>query len=96
MSNKLDLEIGDIVWHKAYDFFGRVTEIAECFDDDSVFYAVHVGDVSKATQEWLTMHAYDITDIEGIRWIMTDEWIIKVNDFSEKTRLVLLMKEFKG
>lgn len=96
--NKLQLEVGDIIWHRAYDFFGRVNDVhcsIHIYDARTDFTVQVIGELSQTTERWMKTSDYSIEDVENIEWLYESLWFVKVNDFSEQTRLALLLTKFK-
>jgi hypothetical protein len=85
---QINLEIGDVVYHKSYQWFGRVIHISANKCNDITFRVDMLCSLHNVD------HLYDI--YEGITWISTDLFFIKMDDYSEKRRLEFLIKYSTG
>lgn len=88
-------KVGDIVWHRKYDFFGKVKSTSAKLDRFNFTIKI-IGKISDPMAQLLFDNNLTVAELEKTNWIVSNQYFIKVDDCSEKARLFLKLKYFIG
>lgn len=90
---KLNIKVGDFIWHKSYAFMGKVYEVHDGtkFPDGMSRFMMTM----LVSDKFIISHLNDIfikSELEDTPWIGNSDYFVIAEDGTEKTKLSLLLK----